>query len=177
MTSPLKVPVTCVEEFSDVTTNGSRDEFERVDDVTHPSWCNACEDSKDEVECKKLTMVLTTVLPASMEGVGDTKDSREQSIPCADVEEVDDGEVVISLRSRTSFFPLTSLLAQCEKRQQGRARGCVEGFDDGAYCHAKLLPCSDTPPYDNKEMLKVILSVVFTLKTKKVAYSALLKMP
>ncbi|KAF7841128.1 uncharacterized protein G2W53_003426 [Senna tora] len=75
--------VTCVEEFSDVTTNGSRDEFERVDDVTHPSWCNACEDSKDEVECKKLTMVLTTVLPASMEGVGDTKDSREQSIPCA----------------------------------------------------------------------------------------------
>ncbi|KAF7805833.1 uncharacterized protein G2W53_037994 [Senna tora] len=49
-----------------------------------------------------------------------------------DVEEVDDGEVVISLGSRTSFFPLTSLLAQCEKRQQGRARGCVEGFDDGA---------------------------------------------
>ncbi|KAF7829533.1 uncharacterized protein G2W53_011866 [Senna tora] len=60
-----------------------RDGCERVDDVTHPSWCSACEDSKDEVECKKLTMVLTTVLPASMEGVGATKDSREQSIPCA----------------------------------------------------------------------------------------------
>ncbi|KAF7826664.1 uncharacterized protein G2W53_017828 [Senna tora] len=137
-----KVLETCMEEFNDVTNNGSRDKCERVDDVTHPSWCSACEDSKDEVECKKLTMVLIKVLPASMEGVGATKDSREQSIPCA-----------------------------CEQRQQARARGCVEGFDDGATedsdNHVKLLPCSDIPPCDDKEMLKVTLSVNFSLKTKQ----------
>ncbi|KAF7825496.1 uncharacterized protein G2W53_016660 [Senna tora] len=134
MTSPLKVPVTCVEGvddatkvletcmegFNDITTNGSRDKCERVDNVTHPSWFSACEDSKDEVECKKLTMVLTMVLLASMKGVGATKDSRKKSIPCA--------------------------------------VGCVDGFDDGATedsdNHVKLLPCSDIPPCDNKEMLK-----------------------
>ncbi|KAF7807933.1 uncharacterized protein G2W53_040094 [Senna tora] len=145
-----KVLATCMEEFNDVTTNGSRDKCERVDDVTHPSWCSACEDSKDEqedeVECKKLMMVQTKVLPASMEGVGATKDSREQSIP------------------------LGSQASNCEQRQQGRARGCVEGFGDGAtedsYNHVKLLPCSDIPPCDNKEMLKVIMSVDFSLKTK-----------
>ncbi|KAF7833502.1 uncharacterized protein G2W53_015835 [Senna tora] len=69
------------------------------------------------------------------------------------------------------FLPLTSLLAQCKQRKQGRARGCVEWFDDGATedsdNHVKLLPCSDIPPCDDKEMLKVILSVDFSLKTKQ----------
>ncbi|KAF7842504.1 uncharacterized protein G2W53_004802 [Senna tora] len=79
-----------------------------------------------------------------------------------------------AIHSFGEFKPLTSLLVQCEpqqpgcgrfddgevceQRQQGRARGCVEGFDDGATedsdNHVKLLPCSDIPLYDDKEMLK-----------------------
>ncbi|KAF7802895.1 uncharacterized protein G2W53_042006 [Senna tora] len=120
-----------MEEFNDVTTNGSRDKCERVDDVIHPSWCSAFEDSKDEqedeVECKKLTMVLTKVLPASMEGVGATKDSREQSIPYAVVsndnnDEQDDvlkGLMMVLLKILTTtssfFLALTFLHATIRK--------------------------------------------------------------
>ncbi|KAF7826458.1 uncharacterized protein G2W53_017622 [Senna tora] len=144
-----KVPATCMEVVNDVTTEGSSDmdKCERVDDVTHPSWCSACKDSKDEqedeVECKKLLMVQTKVLPTSMEGVGATKDSREQSIPSG---------------SQASNVPPCAV-------------GYVKVFGDGATedsdNHVKLLPCSEIPPCDNKEMLKVILSVDLSLKTKQ----------
>ncbi|KAF7821823.1 uncharacterized protein G2W53_027278 [Senna tora] len=99
---------------------------------------------------KELTM--SDIPPASMEGVGATKDSMEQSIPSG---------------SQASNVPSCA----CEQRQQGRARGCVKGFGDGATedfdNRVKLLPCSEIPPCDNKEMLKVILSVDLSLKTKQ----------
>ncbi|KAF7825965.1 uncharacterized protein G2W53_017129 [Senna tora] len=147
----LKVLVTSIEGVDDSPSYAVATSKEGVNDAASgDKHGSACEDSKDEVECKKLTMVLTTILPASMEGVGATKDSREQSIPCA-----------------------------CEQRQQGRARGCIEGFDDGATedsdNHVKLLPCSDIPPCDNKEMLKVILSVDSFLKTKQDCILCVLK--
>ncbi|KAF7842144.1 uncharacterized protein G2W53_004442 [Senna tora] len=113
-----KVLATCMEEFNDVTTNGSRDKCERVDDVTHPSWYSACEDSKDEVEWQEAD-----------DGANKGSTSKHGRSWCykrfqgaihslcsvsdnnQDVEEFDDA---------------------CEQRQQGRARGCVQGFDDGA---------------------------------------------
>ncbi|KAF7801472.1 uncharacterized protein G2W53_040583 [Senna tora] len=78
-----KVLETCMEEFNDVTTNGSRDKCERVDDVTDPSWCSACEDSKDEVECKKLTMVLTKEMLKVILSVDFSLKTKQNGILCA----------------------------------------------------------------------------------------------
>ncbi|KAF7809900.1 uncharacterized protein G2W53_036643 [Senna tora] len=90
-----KVLETCMEDFNDVTTNGSRDKCERVDDVTHPSWLY--QQAWKELVIQKI--------PGSNLSLCSVSDNNQ------DVEEFDDA---------------------CEQRQQGRARGCVEGFDDGA---------------------------------------------
>ncbi|KAF7838869.1 uncharacterized protein G2W53_007351 [Senna tora] len=177
----LKVPVTSIEGVDDSTsyamvtskegvndapTKGSDDKhgsMEGVDDGT--KVLATCMEEFNDVTTNgsrdKCERVDDVTHPSCMKGVCATKDSREQSIPSGS-----------QASNESSFFlPLTSLLAQCEQRQQGRAKGCVEGFDDSAIedsdSHVKFLPCSDIPSCDNKEMLKVILSADFSLKTKQ----------
>ncbi|KAF7819412.1 uncharacterized protein G2W53_024867 [Senna tora] len=138
---------------------------------------------------RKESMMLLSV--TSMEGVGDSTSyvvatSKEGVNDAASGDKHERFQLHARKESTMALSKVPVTCAEgviddikCEQQQQGRVRGCIEGFDDGATedsdNHVKLLPCSDIPPCDNKEMLKVILSVDSSLKTKQDGILCVLK--
>ncbi|KAF7803221.1 uncharacterized protein G2W53_042332 [Senna tora] len=169
--SMMLLPVTSMEGVDDSTSYAVATSKEGVNDA-------ASGDKHERFQLharKESTMTLSKVPVTCAEGViDDIKDSMTSPpmVPGTSVKELTTSHIPPSaVRARIARTSASHNSQDCEQRQQGRARGCVEGFDDGATedsdNHVKLLPCSDIPLCGDKEMLKVILSVNFSLKTKQ----------